>query len=62
MNITNYISPESEKDVKELMQPLIDATTREERDAAREEINREVSGDSQSAWLHLVESDEEEEE
>ena len=54
MNISNYISPESEKDVKELMQSLRDATTREERDAAREEINREVSGDSQSAWLHLV--------
>ena len=49
MNIPNYISPESEKDVKELMQPLRDATNREERDEARERINEEVSGDSQSA-------------
>ena len=44
------------------MQPLRDATTREERDEAREKINREVSGDSQSAWLHLVTEPEEEEE
>ena len=62
MNIFNYISPEAEKDVEELMQPLRDATTREERDAAREEINREVSGDSQSAWLHVATEPEEEEE
>ena len=61
MNIPNYISPESEKDVKELMQPLRDATTREERDDAREEINEEVSGDSQSAWLHAASEPEEEE-
>ena len=60
MNIINYISPESEKDVKELMQPLRDATNREERDAAREKINEEVSGDSQSAWLHVASEPEEE--
>ena len=61
MNIPNYISPESEKDVKELMQPLRDATNREERDEARERINEEVSGDSQSAWLHAASEPEEEE-
>lgn len=62
MNILNYISPESEKDVKELMQRLRDATTREERDKARVKINEEVSGDSQSAWLHAASEPEEEEE
>lgn len=62
MIIPNYISPESEKNVKELMQPLRDATTREERDEARVKINEEVSGDSQSAWLHVAKEPEEEEE
>ena len=62
MNIPNYISPESEKDVKDLMQPLRDATNREERDEARERINEEVSGDSQSAWLHVATEPKEEEE
>ena len=62
MNIPDYISPKSKEDVKELMQPLRDATTREERDEAREKINREVSGDSQSAWLHVATEPEEEEE
>ena len=62
MNIPNYISPEAEKDVEELMQPLRDATTREERDEARKKINEEVSGDSQSAWLHVATEPEEEEE
>lgn len=62
MNIPNYISPESEKDVEKLMQSLRDATTREERDEARKTINEEVSGDSQSAWLHLVTEPEKEEE
>ena len=62
MNIPNYISPDSKKDVEELMQPLRDATTREERDEAREEINRKVSGDSQSAWLHVATEPDKEEE
>ena len=62
MNIPNYISPDAKKDVEELMQPLRDATNREERDEAREEISRKVSGDSQSAWLHVATEPEKEEE
>ena len=51
MNISNYISPESEKDVKELMQPLRDATTREERDEARVKINIQGEMVDYGGWV-----------
>lgn len=60
MNIPNYISPENRKEVDELMKPLREAETREDRDNARKEINSQFSEDSRTAWSHLTKEEEEE--
>lgn len=49
MNIPNYISPENRKEVDELMKPLREAETKEDRQKAREEINAKVTNDTKDA-------------
>lgn len=49
MNIPNYISPENRKEVDDLMKPLREAETREDRDNARKEINEKVTNDTNNA-------------
>ena len=46
-NIPNYISPENRNEVDKLMKPYREAKTKEEKDKAREDINRQVSEDTQ---------------
>ena len=48
MNIPNYISPESRKEVDDLMKDRREASTSEEKGKAREKIDREVTNDTKS--------------
>jgi hypothetical protein len=47
--MTSYISPENRQAVDELMEPLRNAKTREERDKARQEINNKFIQDTKVA-------------
>ena len=46
-SIPGYISPENRNEVDKLMKPYREAKTKEERDNAREDINRQVTEDTQ---------------
>ena len=48
MNIPNYISPEARKEIDELLKDRREASTREEKNKAREEIDRKVTKDTKS--------------
>jgi hypothetical protein len=48
-HIPGYISPENKKEVEELMKPRREATTKEEIDKARKEINEKVFNDTKNA-------------
>ena len=48
MNIPNYVSPESRKEIDELMEPRREAFTPKEKSEAREKIDREVTDDTKS--------------
>lgn len=45
-HIPNYISPENKKEVDELMKPLREAETKEEKAEARRIINEKVTHDT----------------
>ena len=45
-HIPGYISPENRDEVDKLMKPYKEAKTKEEKDKAREDINRQVAEDT----------------
>lgn len=54
-SIPGYISPENQAEIDKLMEPYKNAKTPEERRKAREDINKKVTGDVNSAWTYLIE-------